>query len=126
MVDLMKNGRVSRLVMVLMLVGVAHSGAFAFGTEATAPDADEVEEARYEVSGRTVTPDGGALPGVIVALSGQGSDVSTVSDAEGAFSFTAVQPGDYAVELKASGRKKVKVKVTVSDADLDMGTITLE
>jgi hypothetical protein len=124
--NLASNHRVSTLFVFLVLVCFAHSGAFAAGPDAASPGSETAEDARYEVFGVTVTSEGGALPGVMVAVSGNESNFRTVSDAEGAFSLTAVPPGDYAVEFKASGRKKVKLKITVSDADVDMGKITLE
>ncbi len=126
MVRLAKCDRVSSLLVFLVLVGLAHSGIFALGLDAGSPDEGASEDARYEVFGVTVTSDGDALPGVIVAMSGKESDFGTVSDAKGAFSFTSVPPGNYAVQFRASGRKKVKVKITVADVDVDMGKIILE
>ena len=115
---LAKNGSAVSFLVVLVLLG------FASGLEAIAPD--EHGNEGYAVFGVVVNADGGALPGVIVGLSGNGSGWSTVSDSDGAFSFTAVQPGDYTVEFKATGKKKAKLKISVSDADVDMGKITLK
>ena len=113
-----KNGRVLVYVVALVMVG------FAPGLGATAPD-EHVHEG-YGVSGVVVTADGAVLPGVIVDMAGNESEWGTVSDSDGAFSFTAVQPGDYTVEFKATGKKKAKLKISVSDADVDMGKITLK
>lgn len=126
MVHLATCERVSGPAVFLVLIGLALSCGFALGSDAGSPDTEAAEGARHSVFGVTVNSDGSALPGVIVAMSGNESDFGTVSDAKGAFSFTSVPPGDYAVVFKSSGRKKVKVKITVADADVDMGKITLE
>jgi hypothetical protein len=116
--SLAKSGRLLSLLVALVVA------SFATGLEATPPD--EHGHEGYAVSGVVVTADGAALPGVIVDLVGGEEKWGTVSDSDGVFSFTAVQPGDYTVEFKATGKKKAKLKITVSDADMDMGNVTLK
>jgi hypothetical protein len=115
---LAKSGRVLSFLAFLVLIGLAS------GLQATPPDEHGGEG--FAVSGVVVTTDGAAVPGVIVDLVGGEKKMGTVSDSDGAFSFAAVQPGDYTVEFKATGKKKAKLKITVADADVDMGNVTLK
>ena len=114
------------VVMMLALILPAVSGAGAFETGAIVRGEDESPAAGHEVFGTTVSADGSALPGVRIALSGDGVDQKTVSDADGSFRFALIPPGSYSMVFKIKGMKKVKREVTVSTGDLDLGKITID
>ena len=117
--------RVSRVLMIFVVTLLVVAGAGAFETGVIVRGEDESLPAGYEMFGATVSKDGGALAGVRIALSGDGVDQKTVSDADGAFRFTLVPPGSYFVVFKIKGAKKVKREITVSTGDVDMGKITM-
>jgi streptogramin lyase len=60
-----------------------------------------------QLNGRVLSPDGGALEGVVVSAKKAGSivTVSVVSDAQGRFAFPAakLEPGSYALRIRATG-----------------------
>ncbi len=101
------------------------SAAAAFDLGSVCLRAETSSAAGYEVFGMTVSSDGSALPGVLIAISGDGVSLKGVSDAEGAFRFTSVPPGHYSVVFKMKGTKKVKLEITVATSDLDLGEIIL-
>ncbi|MFN7988037.1 MAG: TonB-dependent receptor [Thermoanaerobaculia bacterium] len=55
------------------------------------------------VTGVVVSTDGGPLPGVMVQLQGDRGKKSTVTDANGAFRFMDLPPGNYKVRAELSG-----------------------
>jgi hypothetical protein len=114
------------MAMHLVCVLSAASGAAALESDAMMMRADEGTAARHEVFGRTVSGDGSALPGVLIALSGDGVNQKVVSDADGAFRFSSIPSGSYSVVFKIKGAKKVKREITVSTGDLDLGNITMK
>lgn len=122
----LRERRMPRVVMMLFMVPLAFSGFEVSGYDLSMDRADDVQAARYEVSGETVDGDGSALSGVLIELSGDGVNQKTVSSADGSFSFSSVPPGSYAVVLKMKGRKKVKREITLSAGDLDLGKVTIE
>ena len=113
---------VMMLVIVLSVVSVV--GASEAGIVVRGEDESPAEG--HEMFGTTVSKDGSALPGVRIALSGDGVDQKTVSDADGAFRFTLIPPGSYSMVFKMKGMKKVKREVTVSAGNLDLGKITID
>ena len=112
----MCENRMSRVVLLLVfaLSTISVVGAFA------------AEDSGSDVFGVVVSGDGSALPGVLISLAGGDVKQKTVSDNDGAFRFTSVPSGDYAVVFQAPGKKKIKRKILVSTADVDLGTIALE
>ncbi len=117
--------RIFRVVMVLAFIVPAVSGAGTFETGEIVRGEDKSLTAGFAVFGAIVSEDGSVLSGVRVALSGDGVNQMTVSDAEGAFRITSIPPGSYSMIFKMKGMKKVKREVTVSTGDLDLGTITM-
>ncbi len=106
-------------LLVVLGVGASEAGNVVRGEDESLP-------AGHEMFGKTVGKDGSALAGVRIALSGDGVDQKTVSDADGAFRFTLVPPGSYSVVFKMKGAKKVKREITVSTGDVDMGKIAMD
>jgi len=117
--------RLSRVLMMFVLTLLVVSGAGAFEAGIDVRGEDEPLPAGYEMFGTTVSKDGSAVAGVRIALSGNGVDQKTVSDADGAFRFTLIPPGSYSVVFKMKGAKKVKREITLSTGDVDMGKITM-
>ena len=115
----------SRVLMMFVLTLLVVSVAGASDAGSVVRGEDETLPAGLEIFGTTVGQDGSALAGVRIALSGDGVDQKTVSDADGAFRFTLVPPGSYSVVFKIKGAKKVKREITVSTGDVDMGKITM-
>lgn len=69
---------------------------------------------------------GGALPGVSVALTGKRGTSSTVTDAAGAYRFSGVDPGTYVVTAELSGfRTKRQENVAVAIGRLVPINLTL-
>ena len=52
------------------------------------------------LTGRITDETGGVLPGVTVELRGAGEPLSTVTDAEGRYSFENVVPGTYLLSMR--------------------------
>jgi hypothetical protein len=65
------------------------------------------------VSGNTKDPTGAIIPGVSVQLAnvGTGAERNQVSDSQGRYSFSQVQPGSYKLTAKASGFNDVAIEV---------------
>src|SRR4026208_1783096 len=62
------------------------------------------QETRGAIEGVVKDSSGGVLPGVTVTATSVGGSVqSAVTDAEGAYRFPALQPGDYMVQSTLSG-----------------------
>ena len=125
MKKLVCESRLSLVLMMFVLTLLVVSGAGAFEAGNVVRGEDEPLPAGYEMFGTTVSKDGSAVAGVRIALSGNGVDQKTVSDADGAFRFTLIPPGSYSVVFEMKGAKKVKRQVTVSTGDVDMGKITM-
>jgi len=121
-----RERRMCRVVMLLVMMLSASSGAGVSGCEVSMAGANDSPAARHDVFGTTVDTDGNALPGVLVGLSGDGVNQKTVSSADGSFRFSSVPPGTFVIVFKMKGKKKVKREITLSDGDLDLGTITIE
>ena len=117
--------RLFRVVMMLAFFLPAVSGAGAFDTGEFVRGEEKSLPAGFAVFGAIVSEDGSALSGVRIALSGDGVNQMTVSDAEGAFHIASIPPGSYSMVFKMKGMKKVKREVTVSTGDLDLGKITM-
>ncbi len=60
------------------------------------------------ITGSVVDPQGGAVPGASVKLisTTQANERTTVTDDSGNYSFTSVTPGEYRIEVEASGFSK--------------------
>lgn len=117
--------RYSQVLMMIVVTLLVVSGAGAFETGVIVRGEDESLPAGQEMFGTTVSADGSALAGVRIALSGDGVEQKTVSDADGAFRFTLIPPGSYTMVFKMKGMKKVKHEITVSTGDVDLGNITI-
>jgi outer membrane receptor protein involved in Fe transport len=86
------------------------------------------------IVGQTMTPDGAALPGVLVGISSPaliGGVQTAVTDMDGKFRFVALPPGTYALEAKLEGfqvtrkegvRLSVNMTLTV-DFSMTLGTL---
>ncbi len=62
------------------------------------------------VSGTVNDPQGSAIAGATVTLAGnQGTSRTAVTNENGAYSFNAVQPGEYRIEVEMTGFKKASV-----------------
>lgn len=104
----------------------AEGGTGLFETDITLPVADFeiVYAAMACVTGKVCLPDGTAVPGVSVALLQNGRSVSgQQTDAAGAFRFTGLSAGDYALTLSTVG---VSGAVLVADqgSAIDGDTLT--
>lgn len=121
--EAMKTRQMIRVVAVCVFVVVAVPAVQAFQIGGIELRADDPESAEYEISGTIIGGDGNAAPGVLVALSGDGTNQKAVTDAEGRFRFTKLRAGDYSLLFKVKGAKKVKRDVSVTDGDVDLGTI---
>ena len=122
MIKVVCEPRMCRVVVMLALAFVTVSG----GGVPAAARVDDDSAAGSDVFGATAGGDGSPLPGVLISLSGDGVNLKTVSESDGSFRFTSIQPGDYSVVFKMTGLKKAKQKIVVATEDLDLGTITLE
>lgn len=67
--------------------------------------------AAADLKGTVVDPNGAVIPGANVTVRNLGTNISrsTTSDANGAYSFVAIPPGDYEITSQASGFKKVSI-----------------
>ena len=65
------------------------------------------------IRGTVVDAFGTALPGVRVTATGSGVDVEAVTDAEGAYEFAGVAPGDHIVAANLLGYAEREIRVTV-------------
>lgn len=109
----------------LFVILFAVLGFAAIDVEGTTTRTAKSPAAGHAVFGKTVSADGSALPGVLIAISGDGINLKGVSDTDGAFRFASVPAGSYSIVFKMKGAKKVKREITVSTGDLDLGEITL-
>ncbi len=83
------------------------------------------------VSGTAVDPSGAVIPGATVTLrnAGTGKEESTVTGPEGRYRFGNLQPGGYAISIKAAGFSEYKLggvvvevgRTTGADATLKVG-----
>lgn len=121
-----REHRTRRVVLMVVMVLSAFSGAGASGYDVLMDRADDSPAARYDVFGSTVNSDGSSLSGVLIGLSGEGVNQKTVSSTDGSFRFSSVPPGYYALDFKIKGKKKVRREITLSNGDLDLGKITIE
>jgi len=110
------------ILVVILFVGL---GPASIDVEGTMTRTAKSSAAGHAVFGKTVSADGSALPGVLIAISGDGVNLKGVSDTDGDFRFASVPPGSYSIVFKMKGAKKVKRDITVSTGDLDLGEITL-
>lgn len=121
-----REHRMRRVVLVIVMVLSAFSGAGVSGYDVLTDRADDSPAAGYDVFGSTVNSDGSALSGVLIGLSGDGVNQKTVSSTDGSFRFSSVPSGSYAIDFKMKAKKKVKREITLSNGDLDLGNITIE
>lgn len=77
--------------------------------DVTPPEIVEI----HNISGSVAALDGKGINGATVTMSGAASGTVT-TDANGYFIFPNVQPGDYNLEVKATGKISKDTKVTVS------------
>jgi hypothetical protein len=82
------------------------------------------------LTGTLVDAQGGAVPNTAITLNDPSRNVpkSTTSDETGRFAFTAIQPGNYVLEIKAKGFKTHRRDNVVVQANdrLTLGEINLE
>src|SRR3982750_1267215 len=87
-------------------------------------------QATGEISGTVVDPSDQVLPGASVTLTDESTlDHRTLAaDARGEFSFRAVGPGRYTVDVEMSGFRKYSRRNTVVEANsqITLGRIKLE
>jgi len=71
------------------------------------------------VSGTVKDPQGNLVPGATVSLAGgQGTSRTTITSDSGRYTFSAVQPGSYRIEIEAKGFKKTTVSALQTNVDL--------
>ncbi|HEV2326357.1 MAG TPA: TonB-dependent receptor [Terracidiphilus sp.] len=108
---------IARLVTVLVLFGFLAVGSRA-------------QTISGIISGRVVDPSGAVIPGASVKLVQQstGVAISTKVLSDGNFTFPAVQPGTYFIDVHAPGFKEFKKQNLVLTANerLSAGTLTLQ
>src|SRR5690242_6998580 len=85
------------------------------------------------VNGTVVDAQGQVVAGATIKLisTGQGSSRTTTSDGSGVFAFNAVAPGEYSLEIEASGFKRSIVrdvqalvdKATTIPVSLEIGDV---
>src|SRR5919206_1016520 len=70
------------------------------------------------VVGTIADPNGAAVPGVTVKLTNAATGVTreTISQQDGSYRFDAVDPGNYRVEVSATGFKTATKEVVVAAA----------
>src|SRR5437773_1696101 len=82
---------------------------------------------RGTVRGVVVDSAGGIVPGVEVTLSRLGgAERKTITNDKGAFTFTLVEPGRYAVTAALAGFSTARASVVVWPRDVTDLTLTLE
>ena len=86
----------------------------------------QTESAR--ISGTVMDANGAALSGATVTLKsvGNGREVKTVSNADGAYSILSLQPGRYQIEVSQANFKMLKQEVTLEVAQNADLNFTLE
>jgi outer membrane receptor protein involved in Fe transport len=77
------------------------------------------------VSGAVVDTSGGVVPGATVVLTGPGGSQTTVSGAEGEYSFRNVAAGTYQVTVTLAGFAPATQSVTVASANVAVPRVTL-
>jgi hypothetical protein len=79
-----------------------------------APAAHARRQDTARIDGTARAASGGTLPGATVTLTGAGSPMVQVTDAEGRFRFRGLSAGTYTVEIKADGFQTVTTAVRVA------------
>ena len=79
--------------------------------------------AEVVISGRVAAPDGRPLPGITLVLAGT-SEGRTVTDGNGAYVFTGLSPGSYAVRPSPDGRRRCSFGPDVVNLDNLGGSVT--
>jgi outer membrane receptor protein involved in Fe transport len=77
------------------------------------------------VSGAVVDSSGAVVPGATVVLAGPGGSQTTVSGAEGEYSFRNVAAGTYRVTVTLAGFAPATQSVTVASANVTVPQVTL-
>ena len=77
------------------------------------------------VSGTIADTTGAVVPGATVVLAGPGGSQTTVSDAQGGYSFRTVAPGTYHVTATLPGFAPATRDVAVASANVDVPRLTL-
>ena len=109
-----------RLVVTIALLALAAGSAFAQGASTTS------------ISGTVTDSGGGVIPGAtVIVTNDSGTSFTAVSNAEGAFTVPALQPGAYKVTVALQGFKTWASDVRVAPnapgvvkAVLEVGTLT--
>jgi Carboxypeptidase regulatory-like domain len=107
----------SRLVSASLLAALLCCFAVLFGF---APVSLAQTAATGALTGTITDPSGGVIVGATVELSSKatGQTRTATTDAEGAYKFSLLQPGDYSVKVSANGFKTAEVSaVTVTVAE---------
>ena len=118
--DGMTQTRVSRKMLVSMLALLVLSAA-------TILPAQEASDNGVAVQGRVTDSDGAAIQGVAVVL--LGTDLASVTAADGSFGLEGVPPGDYTLEARLPGYTIASLDLAVSDrpvVDLELQLIETE
>ena len=81
--------------------------------------------AQGSVSGLILDSDSGeGLIGATVLL--KGTTKGAITDIDGSFTITDVDPGDYTLEISYTGYAAQELAATVGDGNVDIGTITMQ
>jgi len=75
----------------------------------------------HVLDGQTLAP----IEGATVELSADATPVSTQTDADGAFSFTAIPPGTYDIEISKDGYDTIWSETDVGSPFVDLGYFTM-
>src|SRR5262245_61774302 len=92
------NKRVSWSFLCVLLAGIFAINAYS-------------QAGSSSITGSVTDGQGNAIPGASVKLTsaGQNAQRTTSTDSTGSFSFSAVMPGAYSIEVEAKGFKKTSV-----------------
>src|ERR1051326_7775732 len=78
------------------------------------------------VSGTVADTSGAVVPGATVVLTGPGGSQTTVSDAQGGYSFRNVAPGSYQITVTLTGfAPATRNGAAVASANVDVPRLTL-
>ena len=106
---------------VLLLLSFSLLNAVALQAQATQPTAGAMQGTVSIAGGTDQTP----VPGATIAVFGETSVSSTVSDQEGKFSFSGLAPGIYVLEARCLGLRAQR-KIRIHAGEIVQVSVQLE